>query len=144
MSEQEFVDCVISELDYDDDGNGCNGGWEYWAFEYAKKRYQSGRGDTIVYKSEYSTCLPVYKYKDDEKLNALSKAGVYVDSYFGDDAENRAPDADHLLQQILSVRVASVGIYVNDDLFNYVSGIYNGRSCQRSANHAVAAVGYSS
>ena len=96
----------------------------------------------MPYTAKYNTgCRNGNKYSNSP--NALKTAGVQVASVFGASMkENRGNDADQILLNILSTRIASVGVYVNGAFQSYKQGVFNDSTCQKSANHAVGAIGY--
>ena len=135
LSEQEYVDCARPE-------DGCNGGWEFEALEYSRIHDRISRSSDVPYEKHYNHgCSNGDMYRS--KPNALEIAGVKIDQVFGASmTENRLPSADDILMNILSTRVASVGVYVDSAFMHYSSGVLNNHNCQKSANHAVGAVGY--
>jgi C1A family cysteine protease len=124
MSEQQVVSCDTTSF-------GCNGGWQYAAFEYledtadeleADYPYTSGRGQS-------GTCSPV-----------ASKETYFVDDYSDVPAKSVSQLKAAIAQQPVSVTIEADTLPFQ--LYN--SGILDSTACGTNLDHAVAAVGYGS
>jgi len=120
ISEQELVDCSKKY------GNqGCNGGLMSWSFDYI-----------LEHKINSEDVYPYHAH--DQKCNTkLSDHGDYTLK----GCVQVKPDVDELIKAIRLQPIA-VAFYVQDDFFDYDSGIYNPKSCAGHPNHAVLAVGF--
>ena len=119
-SEQELVDCSGSYGNY-----GCNGGLMSTSFEYIKDHKISTEED-YTYTARDGQCkADKYKkkftIKDHSKINPIDVTG---------------------LVKSLKKQPVSVAIEVQDDFFQYESGVYTNSHCGSSLNHAVLAVAY--
>ena len=124
MSEQQVVSC-------DTVSYGCNGGWQFAAFDYleatadeleADYAYTSGSGQT-------GTCSP-----------DASKETYFVDDYTNVPANSVADLKSAIAQQPVAVTIEADQLVFQ----LYKSGIMDSTSCGTNLDHAVAAVGYGS
>jgi cathepsin H len=120
ISEQELVDCSGKY------GNeGCNGGLMSFAYDYILEN-----------KINKEDAYP-YTATDDDCNADLSGHGEYTIK----GCVQVKSDVKDLIQSIRKQPVA-VAFYVQDDFFDYSSGIYNPKSCSGHPNHGVLAVGF--
>ena len=123
LSEQQLVSCSSAY------GNqGCNGGWYYYAWDYAKVTpldtegqypYTSGNGIT-------GTC----KY--------VAGSGKYYDASQTDVAANTTAIKTAIAQQPVSVAIEAD----TTTFQSYTSGVITSSACGTNIDHAVVAVGY--
>ena len=119
LSEQQFVDCDTTSY-------GCNGGWQYAAFEYAEKNAEDFEKD-YVYTARDGTC------KD-----ASLTGQVTVASY-----QNVQANSVAQLKAAITAGPTSVTIEADTFVFQgYTGGVLNSAACGTSLDHAVTAVGY--
>lgn len=120
ISEQELVDC---SQDY---GNmGCNGGLMSYAYDYI-----------LDHKINSEKKYP-YVGQDQDCNKKLSGKGPYTIK----GCVQVKPDVDGLIAAVRLTPVA-IAFYVQDDFFDYSSGIYNPSDCDGQPNHGVLAVGF--
>ena len=120
ISEQELVDC---SQDY---GNmGCNGGLMSYAYDYI-----------LDHKINSEKKYP-YVGEDQDCNKKLSGKGIY--SIKG--CVQVKPDVQGLTDAIRITPIA-IAFYVQDDFFDYTSGVYNPTDCDDQPNHGVLAVGF--
>jgi len=120
ISEQELVDC---SGDY---GNmGCNGGLMSFAYDYI-----------LEHKINTEAKYP-YKGVDQECNKKLSDHGPYT-------IKGCVQVDSNVKGLIASLRKQPIAIafYVQDDFFDYKSGVYNPSDCDSQPNHGVLAVGF--
>lgn len=122
LSEQQFVDCSAAE------GNeGCNGGLETYAFDYAKT-------NGLELESDYP-----YKGRDQDcKVRYHFKQIVEVTNY------THVPEKSVTqLKAAIDQQPTCVSIDANNEYIAfYESGIINTQKCGTDLDHAVTAVGY--
>lgn len=120
LSEQELVDCSRAY------GNqGCNGGLMHWAYAYIRDK-KIHNGKAYPYKAVGQTCKAdsIKEEKHSLKSFAMVKRGV----------ENV------ILATI--VQPVAIAFYVQNDFFQYKSGVYDPPGCTSRPNHAVTVVGF--
>lgn len=124
LSEQHFVDCDYSKKK----NEGCDGGLEVWAFEYAEK-------NKISLESDYP-----YKARN-QKCKATKDMGkVGVEKYF--EVKSKKVKA---LKKAVSKQPTCIGIDADSKAFSfYTKGIMDDKKCGKDQDHAVTAVGYGS
>ena len=119
LSEQQFVDCDTTSY-------GCNGGWQYAAFEYAEKQAEDFEKD-YAYTAMDGTC------KD-----ASLTGQVTVQSY-----QNVQANSVAQLKAAITAGPTSVTIEADTFVFQgYTTGVLNSAACGTNLDHAVTAVGY--
>ena len=119
LSEQQFVDC-------DPKSDGCDGGLEAYAFQYAKKNPQ-----------ELETDYP-YTAKTGRSCKATaSKEIVKATSY-----TSVPKRSDKQLKAAIDAQPTCVAVEADTDFQYYKSGILNAPNCGTNLDHAVTAVGY--
>ena len=120
LSEQELVDCSRSY------GNmGCNGGLMHYAYGYIRD-HKIHHGENYSYRGTDGSCKAGQIDKPKESLKSFQKINRGVDS---------------LIAAAVHQPVA-VAFYVQNDFFQYKSGVYDPPGCKSSPNHAVTLVGY--
>ena len=118
LSEQQFVDC-------DPQSEGCNGGLEIWAFEYAKN-------NGLELETDYPYTARTQKCKA-----SATKELVEATSY------SHVPDKSVTqLKAAIAVQPTCVSVAADTDFQFYSSGILNTKNCGTDLDHAVTAVGY--
>jgi KDEL-tailed cysteine endopeptidase len=119
LSEQQIVDC-------DTVSYGCNGGWQYAAFEYAEAQAQDLEND-YTYTAMDGSC------------RSSSYAGqVNVKNYAN-------VPANSVAQLKAAIALAPTSVTIEADTFvfqGYTGGVLNSAACGTSLDHAVTAVGY--
>jgi len=123
LSEQQIVDC-------DTQGDGCQGGFARYGFEYAAKNG-----------IQLEQCYPYTGSDGTCSLNNTNGCTVYgVTGYNSVDSSTAA------LKLALNKQPVSVAIYAAGTSFQfYSSGVYNDPKCYKARDqldHAVLAVGY--
>ena len=123
LSEQQLVSCSSSY------GNqGCNGGWYYYAWDYAvvtpldtESLYPYTSGNGVTGSCKYS-----------------AGSGTYYNSKQTDVSANTTAIKNAIAQQVVSV-----AIQADTSTFqSYTSGVITSAACGTNIDHAVAAVGY--
>ena len=122
FAEQELLDCT-----YSDPRDGCKGGWYEQAWGYIKKTGRLGLMNEIPYKGKDGACSYSGKSNGAYDVKYLGYGSV-----FGDDN----------LAAATAQYVPAVAITVENDLFSYKQGWYDGCNTPKSVNHAVTVVGY--
>jgi C1A family cysteine protease len=119
LSEQQFVDCDTTSY-------GCNGGWQYAAFEYAERQAEDLESD-YTYTAMDGSC------KDSQYTGQVT-----VQSY------NNVP-ANSVADLKAAIAQAPVSVTVEADTFvfqGYTGGVLNSAACGTNLDHAIVAVGY--
>ena len=119
LSEQQFVDCDTTSY-------GCNGGWQYAAFEYAEKQAQD-------LESDYG-----YTARDGSCQASSFTGQVDVKSYAN-------VPANSVAQLKAAIATAPTSVTIEADTFvfqGYTGGVLNSAACGTNLDHAVTAVGY--
>jgi KDEL-tailed cysteine endopeptidase len=125
LSEQQLVSCSSAF------GNsGCNGGWYYWAWDYAVSTPITGE-TTYPYTSGNFGITGTCKY--------VSGSGFQYDLSQTDVAGNTAAMETATAQQVLSVAIEAD----TTTFQSYTSGTITSSACGTNIDHAVAIVGYS-
>ena len=124
LSEQQLVSCSSSF------GNGgCNGGWYYWAWDYAV-------GTPITSETTYPYTSGNFGITGSCKYVAGS--GTIYDQTQTDVAANTTAIVTAIKQQPVSVAIEA-----DTTLFqSYTSGVITSTACGTNIDHAVAAVGF--
>jgi C1A family cysteine protease len=124
LSEQQLVSCSSAY------GNsGCNGGWYYWAWDYAAVTPITSES-TYPYTSGNFGITGTCKY--------VSGTGTIYDQTQTDVAGNTTA-----MQTAVAQQPQSVAIEADTTLFqSYTSGVITSSACGTNIDHAVAAVGY--
>jgi C1A family cysteine protease len=124
LSEQQLVSCSGSY------GNsGCNGGWYYWAWDYAAVT-------PITSESSYPYTSGNFGITGSCKYVAGS--GTIYDQTQTDVAGNTTA-----MENAVATQPVSVAIEADTTLFqSYTSGVITSAGCGTNIDHAVAAVGY--
>jgi len=119
LSEQQFVDCDTTSF-------GCNGGWQYAAFEYAETNAEDLESD-YTYTAMDGSC------------NAAAFSGkVNVESY-----QNVQAQSIDQLKAAITAGPTSVTIEADQFVFQgYTGGVLDSAACGTNLDHAVTAVGY--
>ena len=118
LAEQELVDCSRSY------GNqGCNGGWEDKGIAYIKDKGISDQVD-YPYVARDQTC---------KKTNTGKHKVASV---------NFVPAGPAPYVARLRIQPTTAAFHVQNDFFQYKSGVYNPKSCPKQANHAVNSIGF--
>ena len=119
LSEQQFVDCDTTSY-------GCNGGWQYAAFEYAEKTAEELESD-YTYHAVDGTC------KDSQYTGQVT-----VQTY-----SNVPANSVDQLKAAIAKAPTSVTIEADQFVFQgYTGGILDSTACGTNLDHAVVAVGY--
>ena len=119
LSEQQFVDCDTTSY-------GCNGGWQYAAFEYAEKTAEELESD-YTYHAVTETC------KDSQYTGQVNVANY----------QNVPANSVAQLKAAIAQAPVSVTIEADQLVFQaYTGGILTSTACGTNLDHAVAAVGY--
>ena len=121
LSEQQFVDC-------DPKSDGCDGGLEAYAFQYAKKNPQELEKDYPYTAKTGRSC----------KATA-AKEIVQATSY-----TSVPKKSDKQLKAAIDAQPTCVSVEADTDFQYYTSGILNAKNCGTDLDHAVTAVGYGS
>lgn len=120
LSEQQFVDC-------DPKSEGCNGGLEAYAFQYAKKNPQELETD-YKYTARTGRCKA-------DSAKEIVKATSYT----------AVPKkSDKQLKAAIDMQPTCVSVDAETDFQFYSGGILNAKNCGTDLDHAVTAVGYGS
>lgn len=124
MSEQQLVSCSSSF------GNGgCNGGWYYWAWDYAV-------GTPITSETTYPYTSGSFGITGSCKYSAGT--GTIYDQSQTDVAGNTTAIVNAIKQQVVSVAIEADTSYFQ----SYTSGVLTASTCGTNIDHAVAAVGF--
>merc|ERR1712013_545014 len=124
FAEQEYLDCV-----YENQRNGCNGGWPDDSYTYSRKN-----GGRLAATKDYRYTARDGKCQGSSKPDAMVAAKITgYQSVGGTEAANIAALASGSL---------SVAFEVTNFFQQYSSGILKDRTCSGRPNHAVTAVGY--
>ena len=118
LSEQQFVDC-------DPKSEGCNGGLEAYAFQYAKSNPQELEKD-YKYTARTQRCKA-------DKTKEIVTATSYTSVPKKSDAQ---------LKAAIDAQPTCVSVEADTDFQFYSSGILNAKNCGTDLDHAVTAVGY--
>jgi len=119
LAEQQFVDC-------DPQSDGCDGGLETWAFEYAEKNSIELEKD-YPYTGTDGSC---------QAAKSLEKVGVT-------DFTPVKPKSVAAIKAAVAKQPTCVSVDASGSAFQlYTSGILNAKHCGTSLDHAVTAVGY--
>ena len=121
LSEQQFVDC-------DPQSEGCNGGLEIWAFQYAKK-------NGLELETDYPYTARTGRTCKASKTKELVEATSY--SHVKDKSVTQ-------LKAAIDKQPVCVSVEADTDFQFYDSGILNSKNCGTDLDHAVTAVGYGS
>ena len=122
LSEQQVVSC-------DHTSYGCNGGWQYSAFEYLEKTAQELEAD--------------YPYTSGTGSTGTCKADAKKEKIFVSSYNNVKADSVAQLKAAIATAPTSVTIEADKLVFQmYTYGIMDSTSCGTNLDHAVAAVGY--
>jgi len=124
LSEQQLVDCSTAE------GNqGCNGGWYYYAWDYAYKDGGLCTENAYPYTAVQGTCK-------------ASSCGTKYDNMLSSIDTRITPDSDSSLETAAAGGCVSVAIEADQFAFQYYSsGVLTG-TCGTNIDHAVLVVGY--
>ena len=125
FSEQELVDCST-------DNYGCNGGWQYKAFNFFKAKDAEAE-TSYEYTAKDGTCS-----YDASKSTGVgtSTAGAYSDVLANTPSQMKAAVAQ---------QPVSVSIEADQAVFQqYRSGIFDNTKCGTRTDHATLVVGYGS
>jgi len=120
LSEQQFVDC-------DPQSEGCDGGLEAYAFQYAKKNPQE-------LESDYKYTMRTGKCKAESKKELVSATSYTA----------VPKKSDKQLKAAIDQQPTCVSVDAETDFQFYDSGILNVKNCGTDLDHAVTAVGYGS
>jgi hypothetical protein len=124
LSEQEVVSC-------DTVSQGCNGGWQYAAFEFFEKTADELESD--------------YPYTSGSGVTGRCSPDASKETYFVDTYANVPSNSVSALKSAIAQQPVSVTIEADTLPFQlYTSGILDSTACGTSLDHAVAAVGYGS
>ena len=119
LSEQQFVDC-------DPQSEGCNGGLEVYAFQYAEQ-------NPLELEKDYP-----YKGKDGVRCSASKKKEVVGVSDYAHVPENSADQ----LRAAIDQQPVCISVEADTYIMFYDSGIIDVDDCGTDLDHAVTAVGY--
>jgi len=120
LSEQQQIDCNYQ-------CSGCNGGFEYYVFNYLETKYAMTEA-SYPYRARKGTCK--YESGNTTDVSCSTYALVTKDS----------PDA---MKAVLANGALSVAINASSYGFQtYTSGIFNPSTCLTSLNHAVNVMGW--
>ena len=121
LSQQQLIDCVKGCY-------GCQGGWEYKAFEYYETYYAMSDEAYPYMAHTWDYCY----YDYDKATFAATSSYQY--------GKENDPDA---LKNAVYQQPVSVGLNASTDSFQfYESGVMDDTSCPLEMNHAVLLVGY--
>lgn len=121
LSEQNLVDCVTTNY-------GCGGGWMSYAMEYVVQNHGIDTESSYPYKAVDEQC--VFNRSD-------------VGATFYQVVNITRNDTQGLLDAVANIGPISVAICADDNLQNYVSGLYSSSECDPNyLNHGVLVVGY--
>jgi hypothetical protein len=124
MSEQQVVSC-------DTVSYGCNGGWQYAAFEYFEATADELEAD--------------YPYSSGSGVTGTCSPDAAKETYFVDTYANVPKNSVDQLKAAIAQQPVSVTIEADTLPFQlYTSGILDSTACGTNLDHAVAAVGYGS
>ena len=124
FAEQEYLDCV-----YENERNGCNGGWPDDCYSYSKKK-----GGRLASTADYEYTARDGKCKGSAVRDAMVAAKITgYQSVGGNEAANIAALVSGSL---------SVAFEVTNYFQQYKGGILKDKTCWGRPNHAVTAVGY--
>merc|ERR1719454_2063172 len=124
MSEQQVVSCDTVSF-------GCNGGWQYAAFEYLEKTADELEAD--------------YPYTSGSGVTGTCSPDASKETYFVSDYSNVPSNSVSQLKAAIAQQPVSVTIEADTLPFQlYSSGILDSTACGTNLDHAVAAVGYGS
>jgi len=143
ISEQNYVDCLLCDENYENEYTGlvcdygCGGGWSQDTWYSTKIMGGVDNEDSYPYTSgstgQETTCdykLEDSVFPDDMKIENTCTKVEY---------KNEAALMD-ALNQVGSIKVS---IYASESGFrSYAGGVYSSTTCPQSTNHAVTAVGY--
>lgn len=119
-SEQQLVDCSSAN-------HACNGGWMDNAFEYIENNHPLRTEANYPYHAKKGFC------------NILKRRGDGVITSHVD----VTPNDPNALRAALALAPVSVAVEADASVFQmYTSGVVTDRSCGKSLNHGVLAVGY--
>lgn len=124
LSEQQLVSCSSSF-----GNNGCNGGWYYWAWDYAV-------GTPITSETTYPYTSGTFGITGSCKY--VAGTGTLYDQSQTDVAANTTAILTAIAQQPVSVAIEADTTYFQ----SYTSGVLTSSACGTNIDHAVAAVGY--
>ena len=119
FSEENVISCSA----------GCAASWLDTAYFYIRSQ------------KSVSTSVDV-PYVGDNKADCKTSLKNPLEQVLLEGVHLAVGQGDKLLKSMVSKRVVAVGIEVTDALFAYKSGIYDGRGCGGTLNHAVTVVGY--
>ena len=122
FSEQQLVDCAGSPLL----NRGCSGGMPDYAFSYVELT-------GLMSEDDYP-----YTAKEGKCQEDSSKDSYTISDY------TDVPASNEELMAAISQQPVSIGLYADENVKNYMGGVYNNWDCPNSLNHAVLAVGYDS
>jgi len=118
LSEQELVDCSRKY------GNqGCNGGWEDKGIRYIRDHGISDQKD--------------YPYVARDQ--ACKKTDTGKHKVVGVEFVEEGPEP-YIAR--LRIQPTTASFHVQNDFFQYKSGVYHPQSCAKQANHAVNSIGF--
>ena len=122
MSEQQVVSCdTVSE--------GCNGGWQYAAFEYLEATADETESD--------------YPYSSGGGATGKCSPDTSKEKYFVDNYTNVPANSVSQLKAAIAKQPVSVTIEADTLVFQlYRGGVLTSTACGTNLDHAVAAVGY--
>jgi len=119
LAEQELVDCSRGQ------GNqGCNGGFSFWGLTYIAK---SG----VNFEKDYP-----YVARD-QKCKPIGGKGTHKIAKW-----TAVPAGFEKMYERLKKSPTTASFSVQNDFFQYKSGVYNPASCPGNRNHAVNAIGF--
>ena len=120
LAEQELVDC---STDYQN--NGCGGGLMSFAYDYILDHGIHDSKD-YPYKAVDQTCVA-----DDTPGTVHHITGC-----------RQVPKGVQNIVTAARKQPIAVAFYVQEDFFQYHSGVYNPKGCKSNPNHAVTVVGF--
>jgi len=126
LSEQELVDCSLS------DGNaGCNGGLMDYGFKYVKE--QGG----LCSESDYPYTAATHRFQCSSSRSACSQKYDAISSYSDVTSSSMSQ-----LEAAVAQGPVSIAIEADQSAFQlYKSGVFEGR-CGKKLDHGVLVVGY--
>ena len=119
LSEQQLVDC-------DPQSEGCDGGLDSWAFEYAKT-------NGLELETDYSYTGQTGKTCNADATKELVEATEYV---------HVPPKSVTQMKAALNEQPVSVSVCGDSYIMLYDHGIIDARDCCKKLDHAVTIVGY--
>ena len=128
FSEQQLVDCSGGDFL----NGGCNGGWYYWAYQYAREYGFEHEAD-YPYTAKDGTC----SYDASKRVASSGVASYDLVTDLGTGGLRSAITAA-LAQGPANVAVAAGNRYFQ----TYTSGILSSAQCPSEIDHAILAVGY--